>query len=1406
MANQTKAHIKLDGTNVEFPNKIILGANPSWGKKLIIGGDANNSTVNDASIGVTNGNLHIDAASGNATYLNFYDGTSGVAFGSGAGAAVAWMGPDGDLWKGSSDNNGSKYWHAGNDGADSGLDADTVDTLHASSFLRSDTSDQMDGTLTIQSGGANTYGRIRGYPNDNHFITIRGKVATGTSTLSITGDHHTTFVEHADEADEGWYFVSKASGNYTEKARIDGVGQMYIGGNKVWHAGNDGASSGLDADTLDGVQLVDLDHAEGFKTWDTVSASGATARRFHIGRLYGTPAHWDSNWQNIEFHITAEGYESGTLKYRIQGDYGGSGTQANMLKLWLTEVHGPMVGRFRLVLGSAVDAGWDHSGQDTFYMDLYAESAYYSSWKVHAKTYGHGYQTSNPSSGGATTVFYSSPTITNISDFSVTHNDIYVRGAKVWTQNNDGASSGLDADLLDGQQESYFLNTSGTAQTKSGNLTINGNLYLGDQMRIGDDAWIEDFNVANAIKIKGNQDNANGYIAFGSQNDLLGRAGTGALTWAGSTIWHAGNDGAGSGLDADLLDGLQGASYLRSNASDDFGSNSANQTITFKVNSGQYIASGGSESRFPIQIYAPTTNGGDAAIAFHISGDYAAYFGLASDWNDLAWGGWSVGSSTKYRILHTGNYSSWNRDDRYYTESEIDTKLGGKLGETTGAFGLSKKVDFYIYGDDNKYYPVIIDGGSASTLKRYQIYRGYSETAPSTWNTSTHKGSLTFDYEIRVGGWGGYTNMYSVNYFGEQYSRQCAKLAFANHTMQHVVWLRGGGSGGAIYHIESTANISVTPHYDTSASNYVSGTGWRTYDNSNDAYDTYYNYLDLGSTADSATQTTIVDHMFIKANGAVNENTGGGSFSSRFVTSDADDSLSGQYSFTKTNDHAIKVGTIRGTAVGSQSGEFIQLYERVNIGGPSGWGASNTAAPSYGLSTYGGASLATNTGNVAIGHTSPACKLHVKGAAVDNQALTIVENTYSGGGVYYPAFKALNTYSNHSYGIVGEFRTQGTSTDRPAILFSNGHTNNNWQVGQGVYGANDNFGIGYRTAHPDTTPGWSTARLVIDTSGRVGIGTTSPDSNTLLDVAGAGHFESNSSARVLYLDAGSSNGNIVQFHKQGTNKWELVGRDGTFYIYKNDGTGSGYKWQIDSSGNHTFTGTATFNSTVTATSFIDGSYYLNPADANTSLYMNGDLEIASSHSRGNLYIYYNHGDTGNSGTLTGWVSEPGITYHSSGIGGNIHRSGPYYGRAINSGYGVYIRFHKDTGNMTFANTTGTSGSSGQQGSVKFTMAQNGTFTAVGDVVAYSDAKLKENVKTLDGKKVLEMRGVSFDRKDTGKKGSGLIAQEVQKIAPELVHENEDGTLGVAYGNLTGYLIEAIKELKAEIEELKKQIK
>ena len=98
----------------------------------------------------------------------------------------------------------------------------------------------------------------------------------------------------------------------------------------------------------------------------------------------------------------------------------------------------------------------------------------------------------------------------------------------------------------------------------------------------------------------------------------------------------------------------------------------------------------------------------------------------------------------------------------------------------------------------------------------------------------------------------------------------------------------------------------------------------------------------------------------------------------------------------------------------------------------------------------------------------------------------------------------------------------------------------------------------------------------------------------------------------------------------------------------------------------------------------------------------------------------------------------------------------------------------------------------------FDLAQ-ANFTAAGNVTAFSDERLKSDIKTLDGNKVLEMRGVEFIR--DGVKGSGVIAQELEKIAPELVHDSGEYK-SVAYANLTGYLIEAVKKQQKEIEELK----
>ena len=98
-----------------------------------------------------------------------------------------------------------------------------------------------------------------------------------------------------------------------------------------------------------------------------------------------------------------------------------------------------------------------------------------------------------------------------------------------------------------------------------------------------------------------------------------------------------------------------------------------------------------------------------------------------------------------------------------------------------------------------------------------------------------------------------------------------------------------------------------------------------------------------------------------------------------------------------------------------------------------------------------------------------------------------------------------------------------------------------------------------------------------------------------------------------------------------------------------------------------------------------------------------------------------------------------------------------------------------------------------------------TVPATGNVTAFSDIKLKENVELIAGAldKVEELRGVTYNRVDLdGKpKHVGLIAQDVEAVVPEAVAE-VDGTKTVAYGNLVGLLVEAVKELRAEVKELR----
>ena len=197
-----------------------------------------------------------------------------------------------------------------------------------------------------------------------------------------------------------------------------------------------------------------------------------------------------------------------------------------------------------------------------------------------------------------------------------------------------------------------------------------------------------------------------------------------------------------------------------------------------------------------------------------------------------------------------------------------------------------------------------------------------------------------------------------------------------------------------------------------------------------------------------------------------------------------------------------------------------------------------------------------------------------------------------------------------------------------------------------------------------------------------------------------------------------------------------------------------------------------------------------------------DLEVnGTSNFTGVMYIDHGGSDYSPNISFMGGSNTPGSnTYENAGIG--------YYD---NSGTGT-MRFFGNRGAMNWEFR--------DDGDSLFLMASSGDFHANGDVIAAStttssDIRLKKNINDIPYGlgEVLQLRGVEFDWKEKrdGKHDIGVIAQEIEKIIPEVVQESKDlnsDTMykSVDYGKLTAVLVEAVKEQQVQIEELKEDIK
>ena len=161
-----------------------------------------------------------------------------------------------------------------------------------------------------------------------------------------------------------------------------------------------------------------------------------------------------------------------------------------------------------------------------------------------------------------------------------------------------------------------------------------------------------------------------------------------------------------------------------------------------------------------------------------------------------------------------------------------------------------------------------------------------------------------------------------------------------------------------------------------------------------------------------------------------------------------------------------------------------------------------------------------------------------------------------------------------------------------------------------------------------------------------------------------------------------------------------------------------------------------------------------------------------------------------------WAGSSGARYGTNGLGG----PGNIWNNVGNPNEFVFVG-----SDDTAWSVNGNNGNTWQSG----TLTTVGDITSGGNITANSDISLKDNIVTIPDAldKLLQIRGVTYNRNDIedNPRQTGVIAQEVETVLPEVVSEDALGIKSVAYGNMVGLLIEAIKEQQARIDALEERL-
>ena len=279
------------------------------------------------------------------------------------------------------------------------------------------------------------------------------------------------------------------------------------------------------------------------------------------------------------------------------------------------------------------------------------------------------------------------------------------------------------------------------------------------------------------------------------------------------------------------------------------------------------------------------------------------------------------------------------------------------------------------------------------------------------------------------------------------------------------------------------------------------------------------------------------------------------------------------------------------------------------------------------------------------------------------------------------------------------------------------------------------------------------------------------------------------------LVVGRDDDNLIKFGTDNQIIFEVSGGDNVIFKASGEIEAS----SLDISGNADVAGTITGALTGNVTGNVSGSSGSctgNAATATTATNVSGGSVSATTGTFSGLITgKVSTATTVASSNDTGSISIRGNTSYPAVM--SFHRAGAY---AINFG-------------LSTANKMELGGWSA--GAIKHTWDFAGNYVAVGNITAYSDERVKTNIEKIPNAldKISKLNGYTFDRTDftpdaeTGvmpnTRQTGVIAQEVLKVLPEAVilGDTPEDTMSVAYGNMVGLMVEAIKELEARVKEL-----